>query len=35
LIVTKISDKIQEWSYSEKSDLGAITYKEIWKVEKQ
>jgi hypothetical protein len=35
LQVTKVSDKNQEWSYSEKSDLGAITYKEIWKVEKQ
>jgi hypothetical protein len=34
LQVTKISEKNQEWSYSEKSDLGAITYKEIWKVEK-
>ncbi len=35
LQVTKISDKNQEWSYTEKSDLGAITYKEIWKLEKQ
>jgi hypothetical protein len=35
LQVTKISDKVQEWSYNEKTDLGAVTYKEVWKLEKQ
>ncbi|MEN9609601.1 MAG: hypothetical protein RLZZ628_415 [Bacteroidota bacterium] len=35
LQVAKISDKVQEWSYSEKTDLGAVTYKEVWKLEKQ
>jgi hypothetical protein len=35
LQITKISEKNQEWSYSEKSDVGVVTYKEVWKLEKQ
>jgi hypothetical protein len=35
LQIARLSDKNQEWTYSEKSDLGVVTYKEIWKLEKQ
>lgn len=33
--VQKLTGKMYEWSYSEKNEIGAVTYSEIWKLEKQ